>query len=112
SQMLEMTRTFASGPLPRARTGDGVFFDLPLVGLIVYPVVLEIALTLLALVLVAVLVIREQKGVITGVLAALVALSLSGVVGAIAGRLFHGPAVWSGLNAIGVVLLALSVCAG
>ncbi|MFL5509404.1 MAG: M28 family peptidase, partial [Gemmatimonadaceae bacterium] len=102
SQMLEMTRTFASGPLPRARTGDGVFFDVPLVGLIVYPVGFEMPLALLALVLVVIVVVREREGVITGVLAALVALSLSGVVGAIAGRLFHGPAVWSGLNAIGV----------
>ncbi|HET9636003.1 MAG TPA: M28 family peptidase, partial [Gemmatimonadaceae bacterium] len=111
SQMLTMTRTFASGPLPRARTGDGVFFDLPLVGLIVYPVGLEIPLALLALVLVVVLVIRERKGVVIGALAALIALALSAVVGAFVGRFLHGPAVWSGLNAIGIVLLALSLTA-
>jgi hypothetical protein len=111
SQMLMMTRTFASGPLPRARTGDGVFFDLPIVGLIVYPVGLEIPLALLALVLVVIIVVRERKGVITGVLAALIAVGLSGVVGAVVGRFLHGPAVWSGLNAIGIVLLALSVTA-
>jgi hypothetical protein len=109
SQMLAMTRTFASRSLPRARTGDGVFFDLPLVGLIVYPVGLEMPLALLALVLVVILVIRERKGVITGVLAALIALALSGLVGAIVGRFLNGPAVWSGLNAIGIVLLAVAV---
>ena len=111
SQMLAMTRTFASGPLPRARTGDGVFFDLPLVGLIVYPVGFEIPLALLALVLVVILVIRERNGAVTGVLASLLGLTLSGIVGAIVGRLFKGPAVWSGLNATGIVLLALSVTA-
>ena len=111
SQMLAMTRTFASGPLPRARTGDGVFFDLPLVGLVVYPVGLEIPLALLALVLVVILVIRERKGVITGVVAGIIAVALSGVAGAIVGKFLDGPAVWSGLNAIGIVLLALSVTA-
>ena len=111
SQMLTMTRTFASGPLPRARTDDGVFFDLPVVGLIVYPIGLEIPLALLALVLVVILVVRDRKGVVTGILAALIAVALSGVVGAIVGRFLRGPAVWSGLNAIGIVLLALSVTA-
>ena len=37
SQMLAMARTFGTEPLPRPHTGDGVFFDLPIVGLIVYP---------------------------------------------------------------------------
>ncbi len=111
SQMLTMARTFASGPLPRARTGDGDFFDLPLVGLVVYPVRFEIPLALIALVLVVILVVRERKGVVIGVLAALIALALCGVVGEIVGKFLHGPAVWSGLNAIGIVLLALSVTA-
>ncbi|MEO8911222.1 MAG: M28 family peptidase [Gemmatimonadaceae bacterium] len=109
SQMLAMTRTFGTEPLPRARTGDGVFFDLPFVGLIVYPVGLELPLAILAFVLVAVLVVRDRKGVGMGMLAAVVALVASAAVGAIVGGMFKGPAVWSGLNAAGIVLLALAV---
>ena len=111
SQMLTMVRTFGNETLPRARTGDGVFFDLPLIGLVVYSQSFELPLALLALVLVAVLVFRVRKGVITGVLASVVALALSGVVGWAIGRRLEGPAMWSGLYATALVLLALSVTA-
>jgi hypothetical protein len=111
SQMLEMARTFGSEPLPRARTGDGVFFDLPIVGLVVYPQGLELPLAILALLLVGTLVVRDRRGVGTGVLTALVAVALSGGVGWLVGRTLDGPAVWSGLYATAVVLLALSLTA-
>jgi len=111
SQMLAMTRTFGTEPLPRPRTGDGVFFDLPFVGLVVYPQGLELPVVILALVLVVVLVVRDRKGVFTGVLATIVALVLSGAVGWVVGRMLHGPAVWSGLFATAILLLALSVTA-
>jgi len=111
SQMLTMARTFGTEPLPRPRSGDGVFFDLPLIGLVVYPQGLELPLAILALALVGTLVVRDRKGVVTGVLATLVALALSGVVGWVVGRMMHGPAMWSGLYATAVVLLALSVTA-
>src|SRR5437588_8799122 len=65
SQMLAMARTFGMGPLPRARTGDGVFFDLPMIGLIVYPQGLQLPLAVLALVLVLTLIVRDRKGVVT-----------------------------------------------
>ncbi len=111
SQMLAMARTFGAGPLPRPRTGDGVFFDLPLVGLVVYPQALELPLVILALVLVGAIVVRDRKGVGTGALAGLVAVVLSGGVGLAVGRMLHGPAMWSGLYATAIVLLALSVTA-
>ena len=111
SQMLAMTRTFGTKQLPRPRTGDGVFFDLPMVGLVVYPQGLEPPLAILAFVLVVALVVRHGKGVVAGLLAALASLVMSGAVGAIAGRFLKGPAVWSGLNAIGIALLALAVTA-
>ena len=111
SQMLALARTFGTEPLPRARTGDGVFFDLPIVGLVVYPRGLEIPLAILALTLVVVLVVRDRAGVVTGVIATLVAVALSGVAGWIVGKLLHGPAEWSGLNATGIVLIALAVTA-
>jgi hypothetical protein len=112
SQMLAMTRTFGTESLPRAHTGDGVFFDLPIVGLVVYPRGLELPLAIIALLLVAALVVRDRRGVGVGALVTLVAVVLSGVTGWVVGRMFHGPAVWSGLNAIAIVLLALSVTAG
>ena len=111
SQMLAMARTFGTEPLARARTGDGVFFDLPIVGLVVYSQGLELPLAILALGLVGTLVVRDRRGVGTGMLAALVALVLSGGVGWVVGRMLDGPAVWSGLYATVIVLLALSVTA-
>src|SRR6185437_12204079 len=47
SQMLAMVRTFGTEPLPRAKTGDGVFFELPIIGLVVYSQTLELPLALL-----------------------------------------------------------------
>ena len=111
SQMLAMARTFGTEPLPRARTGDGVFFDLPIVGLVVYPQGLELPLAILALVLVGALVVRDRKGVGTGMLAVLIAVVLSGAVGWMVGRMLHGPAIWSGWYATAIVLLALSATA-
>jgi hypothetical protein len=111
SQMLAMARTLGTQPLPRARTGDGVFFDLPGIGLVVYPQGLELPLAILALALVLVLVVRDRKGVGAGVLAALVAIVLSGAVAWVVGGMLSGPTVWSGVYATGIVLLALSVAA-
>lgn len=108
SQMLAMARTFGTEALPRVSTDDGVFFDLPIVGLIVYPQGLEIPLAIVALILVGALIARDRKGVGTGMLAALVAVVLSGAVGWVVGRMLDGPAVWSGLYATAIVLLALS----
>ncbi len=111
SQMLAMAKTFASESLPRPRTGDGVFFDLPIIGLVVYPQGLELPLAIIALALVIALLVRDRKGVVTGWLAAMVAIALSGGIAWAVGRMLSGPAVWSGLFATGIVLLALSVTA-
>jgi MFS family permease len=111
SQMLALAKTFGSEPLPRERTGDGVFFDLPIIGLVVYPQGLELPLAILALAIVVALLVRDRKGVVIGWLAALVAVALSGVIAWLVGRMLAGPAVWSGLFATGIVLLAVSVTA-
>ena len=111
TQMLTMVRTFGNEPLPRARTGDGVFFDMPLVGLVVYPQTFELPLAIVALVLVGIVAFRVRRGVITGVLASLVAVALSGGLGWLIGKRLEGPAMWSGLYATALVLLALSVTA-
>jgi Peptidase family M28 len=111
SQMLAMARTLVTESLPLPRTGDAVFFDLPFIGLVVYPQGLEIPLAILALALVGTLVVRDRRHIVAGVLATLVALVLSGGVGLVVGKMLHGPAIWSGLNATAIVLLALSVTA-
>src|SRR2546423_12480346 len=111
SQMLAMARAFGTEPLPRPRTGDGTFFDLPFIGLVVYPQGLEIPLTIFALALVGTLVVRDRRGVAAGVVATVVALAVSGGVALVVGKMLHGPGVWSGLNATAIVLFAVSVAA-
>jgi hypothetical protein len=111
SQMLTMASTFGTEPLPRALTGDGVFFEMPIIGLVVYSQKLELPLALLALVLVVAVVVRVRRGVVTGVLASVVALALSGGIGWAIGRRLDGLAMWSGLYATGLVLLAMSATA-
>lgn len=109
SQMLEMARVFGTESLPRPRTGDGVFFDLPIIGLVVYPQGLELPLAIVALVLVAVLVARDRKGVLVGLGTSLIALLLSAFLGRVIGGMLEGPAMWSGWYASAVALLALLV---
>src|SRR4029079_6765546 len=48
AQMLALARAFGDGPLPRPVTGDAVFFDMPLVGLIVYPEGWALPITIVA----------------------------------------------------------------
>jgi hypothetical protein len=109
SQMLALAREIANGSLPRPRTGDGVFFDLPLAGLIVYPVGLELPLALLCAVVVAFLAVRQRQRVLIGLLAAAAAVVLSALAGAVAGSLAKGPAVWSGWYATADALVAIAL---
>lgn len=51
-QAMALTRAFGNSELPRPRTSDAVFFDVPLLGLVVYPESWAIPLALLASVLV------------------------------------------------------------
>src|SRR5947208_12846195 len=60
AQMLSLVRTFASETLPRPTTGDAVFFDLPVVGLVIYPEGLALPLAVIVLVLAAAAVIRVR----------------------------------------------------
>src|SRR6266704_1906262 len=60
-QALALTRAFANGPLPRPRTGDAVFFDLPAVGLVVYSEKWAIPLALLAAALTLVVIVRSRR---------------------------------------------------
>ncbi len=106
-QMLGVARRVASEDLPRPKTGDAVFFDMPLVGLIVYPIGLALPLALLALVLTVVVVRHRPKGVGVGVLATIAAVAISGAIGWMI-RL-HGPAMWSGTFAAAVALAIVAI---
>ncbi len=61
SQMLALARAFGDGPLPRPVTGDAVFFDLPFVGLIVYPERWALPIAIVGLLLVAAAVVQLAR---------------------------------------------------
>ena len=107
AQMLAVTRKVASEDLPRPKTGDAVFFDLPLLGLVVYPVALAIPLALLALVLGVVAIRGKTRGALVGAGMMLAALVVSIACGWFV-RL-HGPAMWSGTFAAAVTLAAIAL---
>src|SRR5215469_1294960 len=60
-QALALAHAFANGPLPRQRTGDAVFFDLPLIGLVAYSEKWAMPLALVAAALAVVLIIRSRR---------------------------------------------------
>ena len=118
AQMLAVTRTLANGPLPRPTTGDGVFFDFPGLGLVVYPAGLAIPLAILSLVLTAIVVIRFPKGVVVGVAMTLAMVVVAAVVAYAAGATFAaiqshlpngGAATWSGWYGASISVLVLAV---
>ena len=109
---LGMTRAFGHGPLPRPATGNAVFFELPLVGLVVYPAtwarpiaVASILLTLLAIVRVG----RRERRWLLGLVLGLVAMVLTGALGGAAayGLGLKVPAAVSESGARGVFALGL-----
>lgn len=117
SQMLALTREIGNAPLPRPTTGDAVFFDLPVLGLIVYPVGLELPLAIVALILVVVVVKgdRRPKGmspVVAGLIGPIAAVVASALLGLGVGFILRGPGVWNGYNAAGIALAAVAVTLG
>src|SRR5919201_550953 len=61
NQALALARAFANGPMPRPRTSDAVFFDLPLIGLVLYAQIWALLLALVALALVIIAIARARK---------------------------------------------------
>jgi hypothetical protein len=128
SQMLAMVRTFGDGPLPRPVTGDAVFSDMPLIGLIVYPEswALPIAIAGLVLVMVAIArLARDQanwlRDILLGTLGTVVAACVGGVVTLLLGAVIfriHDVTGWGGAPAFrgvytaALALFALAVSAG
>jgi hypothetical protein len=122
SQMLAMARAFGDGPLPRPTTGDAVFADLPLVGLIVYAQgwALPIAIVGLVLVIVAIArLARDQanwlRDILLGILGTAVAACVGGGVALAVGALIvrvHDVTGWGGAPAFrGVYTAALAILA-
>ncbi len=106
-QMLALAKKIGDGPLPRPQTGDGVFFDMPALGLIVYPVGLAIPLALLALVLTVVVLRGSFRAAGLGAGAMLIGLLASAGVGRLVNP--SGPAMWSGLSALAVALIVIAI---
>lgn len=106
AQALALAREFGDGPLPRPATGDAVFFDIPFVGLVVYPKrwALPIALVALGLVVAVVVGLRRReervmRGVAAGIAGALGATLLAAVGAALLARgivLLHAATGWGG----------------
>ncbi|HEX3865522.1 MAG TPA: M20/M25/M40 family metallo-hydrolase, partial [Gemmatimonadaceae bacterium] len=111
TQMLALAERFGDGVLPRPKTSDGVFFDVPLLGLVVYPQWLSIPIAILALVLVGRIVWGERSGVAAAALVSTAAMVLSAAVAHVVGHVLDGPAAWSGWYGAGIVLVVLAVIA-
>ena len=125
SQMLALARTFGNGSLPRPVTGDAVFFDVPLFGLVLYPErwAWPIAIAAIALALAATIrVARRERGwirdVVLGSTMTLVTAAIAGglamVFGNAIGRAheatgWHGAPGFRGIYTAALVALALTV---
>jgi hypothetical protein len=126
-QALALARAFGDGPLPRPRTGDGIFFTFPGFGLIVYPERWALPLALLGAVLVVLFAVRVRRmeprsglGMSLGAIALIVSVVAAGalgyVVGTGLGRVhaavpWGGAPAWSRIYWAGVAVLAFAVAA-
>jgi hypothetical protein len=109
-QMLRVATKVAGGDLPRPKTGDAVFFDLPLIGLVIYPEWVAVPLAIVALVL-TVLVLRPIRGdALIGAAAMIVALIVSAGVARLVN--LGGAARWSGVYAAALALFMVALNLG
>jgi hypothetical protein len=117
SQMLGLVRELGNGPLPLPRTSDAVFFDLPSLGLIVYPMTVALPLAIIALVIAALAAFREGRGIIIGIVTSLIAVGAAAVLARFAGdalgfvqaRLpWSGAVEWSGIHGAAIAMLAVA----
>jgi hypothetical protein len=125
AQALAIARTLANGPLPRPVTGDAVFFDFPLIGLVLYPQGAALPLAAASVVIVAITLVamrrRERRWIrdlILGTLATIFAAGLSAGAAYLAGlgmtrahAALGGTPALSGVYAVAITLLALTMSA-
>jgi hypothetical protein len=128
NQALDLTRQFAGRPAPRrSSAGDAVFFDLPLVGIVLYPESWALPLALLTLVVCLAALIRVARrsgaayrlalfGAVTVVFSvALAAIAAAGVA-ALLSRLhaslpWGGTPQWRGIYAAALAFLTIAIAA-
>src|SRR5437667_3101217 len=124
-QALALAHAFANGPLPRQRTGDAVFFDLPAVGLVVYSEKWAMLLALVAAVLAVVVILRSRRestrfgrDVVLGAAATVGAVVLSVGAAYLTGLILSilhtklpwgGAPAWSPLYWAAVALMSLAI---
>lgn len=106
-QMLRVVTTVASAPLPRARTGDAVFFDFPILRLIVYPTWLAIPLVLVAIVLFVMVARRAAWDIMPGMVAMFVALIITAVLARFV--VLRPPGMWSGVYGAAIAVAAIAL---
>jgi hypothetical protein len=107
AQMLALAEHIGNEPLPRPATGDGVFFDFPVIGLVLYPAGLAVPLAIVALVLTLIVIGRGWKHALLGAAVVAVAVALSAGVGRAV--VLHGPAEWSGIAAAALALFVVAI---
>ena len=121
-QALALTRAFGNEPLPRPETGDAVFFDLPLIGLVVYPEPWALPLAIMAATLVLAAVLRVSRrdhrwlrSLALGTFASLCAVVLAGAVAMAVGNAIgraHESVGWGGAPSFrGIYAAAIGVLA-
>jgi hypothetical protein len=122
---LALTRAFADGELPRPRTSDAVFFDFPLLGVVVYPEAWALVFAAVALGLAAMVLLRARarsprfaRGAVVGFVLTLVSAVVAALCAAAVAALLqraHGSSpsggnpTWSGVYGAAFVLMAFSL---
>lgn len=106
-QMLALTEALANGELPRPKTSDAVFFDLPLIGMVIYPIWVALPLAIAALVFTVIVVAPTRRGIVPGVVATLLAVATAGVLARFVN--LGGAARWSGVYTAALALGVLAV---
>jgi len=124
---LALARELAGNPLPRPVTGDAVFFDVPLIGLVVYPESWALPLSLLLLVPLGFVLLAARRehprwwlGILVGIAGAVASVGLavvSGILKANALRSLHaslesGMPTQSGIYTAAIAVLALAIASG
>ena len=107
AQMLALAERFGDGPLPLAHTGDATFFDLPFLGMVVYPQWLALPLAGVALVLVLLLMRKPTRAMAIGL--AFASLGVAAITALASLVHVTGPAVWSGWTGAAVAAFALAL---
>jgi hypothetical protein len=106
-QMLALTERLANETLPRPKTGDAVFFDLPLLGMVIYPMWIAVPLAIIALVFTVIVVAPMRRGILPGLIGSLIAVAVAGVLARFVS--LGGAARWSGVSAAALALAALAI---